>query len=296
MSDGRERRGVRPRLTVVLGAGASVLNGGPSSEFLTGEISDSLTIRSYPRSVDFAKLDGRPLDEVVRELPVASLVEGALAAAFTKPDFELFLDALEELLAVAPAYQDAPLPDSSRATPSAFVDPKAALKDLFDEIPIRAAHQDAIHLVNFVVEDCTADPTPREPGIDVRQLLNELAEQYALTVVSLNYDTVVDDCGIDWFDGFTRDVGGKFLTFEPDAWMTRDPDAHVLMHLHGSVRWGYHGDFGYRSVYEPVKFPTPTLARETIARGMSASVSVYGRFYVCPRLDTTMRLDSRRYR
>ena len=254
-----------------------MLNGGPTTRELTDRLNEGLPYNFYPRSVDLTKVDDRPPTEST--VPVPELVERGLASAFKKHDFESLLDALEQLQTIAPPYGDAPVSDENRSTLTAFLDPKPEYKDLFDPIPVQLAHQDAIRLINVVVEECTADPAAREGGIDVRRLLKALAGRYVLTVVSLNYDTVADDSGVSWFDGYTRDVGGKFLTFEPEAWMTRDPDAHVLMHLHGSVRWGYHGDFRYPSPYEPVKFSTPALARESIDRGMSDTDAVYGHFY-----------------
>ena len=280
VSDSAERavpnHGKKPRLTVILGAGSSIPNGGPTSESLTRELEESLSIRSYYKAPDPTKANARPLSERIESLKVFPLVESALATCFPRPDFELVLDALEQLQASAPSFLDGPLAPENRATLSAFLKVKPEVENIIDPITLMQAHQDAIHLLNFVVADATAD-SPEVQGVDVRGLLEALATTHLLTVISLNYDTVADDANVRWFDGYTCDVDGRYLTFDPSVWNRRKADTNLLMHLHGSIRWGY-GDFA-RSLYEPVKYPSPGDARDSIARGMSASDTVYGHFY-----------------
>jgi hypothetical protein len=64
------------------------------------------------------------------------------------------------------------------------------------------------------------------------------SKEFRLAVFTLNYDDV-DRAPQTWFDGFTG-ANGEAWSFDArafDGW--RDAEQPVLVHLHGSIRFGY---------------------------------------------------------
>jgi hypothetical protein len=83
-------------------------------------------------------------------------------------------------------------------------------------------------------------------GLPLHKLIVELEQEFRLAIFTLNYDDVVDGARNDWFDGF---VGEKESSPVGALWEARSFDARafdfwqdsnepVLVHLHGSVRFG----------------------------------------------------------
>lgn len=267
----------RPRLTIIAGAGASFPDGGPTAVDLTARLFKHLTLMFYPRSVDLTRHKPNMDDR----LDVGQLLRRGLDSGFKSADFEILLDTLEQLKAIAPSYSSLGVADDFRSPLSSFLEPSKEYRPLLDQIPLQIAHQDAIRFINQVVDSDVASKIQLKTpgGIGVRQLLEQLSVRYALTVVTLNYDTIIDSADVDWLDGFTYDGGGDFRSFEPTDWLGKDEGANVLIHLHGSILWGYSHVYTYQPWYEPVKYPSPNAARLSLDRGMSSSDISHGQFY-----------------
>jgi hypothetical protein len=104
-------------------------------------------------------------------------------------------------------------------------------------------------------------------------------------VFTLNYDDVVDGARDSWFDGFTRPVeqspGGRVWSANGfDAryfnnW--REASEPLLVHLHGSVRFGYlRGEFGtgkYSDSQSALESVEGTRAGDLYSAGQIVSAS-----------------------
>ena len=75
----------------------------------------------------------------------------------------------------------------------------------------------------------------------VQGFIERLKQNFDLTVVTLNYDDLIDRTG-DWFDGFVSaddDPPADWERFDPTCFRTKILSAPAaLLHLHGSVRFG----------------------------------------------------------
>lgn len=110
--------------------------------------------------------------------------------------------------------------------------------------------------------------------------VKRLTEHFDLTVVTLNYDDLIDRAGA-WFDGFVPSHGNHpYEKFDRGAFRAgAASEPAVLLHLHGSVRFGRNPDLGsyvvkYRSAKEAQESlkPSDTL----IPRGMGTIPMISG--------------------
>ena len=97
----------------------------------------------------------------------------------------------------------------------------------------------------------------------LKRLFDQLREHFNLTVVTLNYDDIIDRTG-DWYDGF-GDAGvgtPKFGCFDA-ARFRRELLSRpaVLLHIHGSVRFGFEPHGNGREI---VRYYDPDAALESI--------------------------------
>lgn len=116
----------------------------------------------------------------------------------------------------------------------------------------------------------------RVDGLKTPELLEHLNQWFNLTVINLNYDLVADGASIDWFDGFTECVV-NFQRFDPVNWNQQKAGRNIMLHLHGSVLWGY-GPLGLHG-FEAAKFAEPFEAREALQRGSARRDTVNGQWY-----------------
>jgi hypothetical protein len=88
---------------------------------------------------------------------------------------------------------------------------------------------------NFVI-DRTACASPDH----LREFFDPLRTAFDLTVVTLNYDDIIDRVG-DWYDGFSPSArNGEAGIFDFAGFRDRSvQDPAVLLHLHGSVRFDF---------------------------------------------------------
>jgi hypothetical protein len=112
---------------------------------------------------------------------------------------------------------------------------------------------------------------PRE--LPLHKLVAALAKEFQLAIFTLNYDDVVDGACSGWFDGFvgkkdssTAGACWEAQSFDAKAFdLWRDSNEPVLVHLHGSVRFG-----PSRQGFDLVKYNSTAAAGEAI-KGISRS-------------------------
>ncbi len=254
----------RPRLTVLLGAGASIPSGGPSTKTLTQTLMRQLHDRKYSL-VEFE--DGFKIKRVAN-VAVPRIIERTLRRKFRKRfDFELFLDALEQL---QPLASPGAIDDS---VTTAFFKQNSSFADLLTLAPLHSAHEDAIRGINEIASSFKHKTKIR--GLSIEPLLERLHQHFDLTVANLNYDTITDGAAVDWFDGFSGT--GEFQTFDPRHWNEHKRHRSTMMHLHGSVRWGY----APMSIYgfEAAQFTDALHARDALHRGFARRDTVQDQWF-----------------
>jgi hypothetical protein len=107
---------------------------------------------------------------------------------------------------------------------------------------------------------------PRRPSS--KHFLDQLKAEFNLTVLTLNYDDLIDRVG-EWYDGFNPpSVPDQFGRFDFSGFPVQSAKhPAVLLHLHGSVRFGF----------LPWRYPSPQtveIVRHTAPRlGIGATSS-----------------------
>jgi hypothetical protein len=264
---------MKPRLTILLGAG-STLNlgvtppdappiGMPSTGDLTKRIAGMQTPAVLHRSVPilFGPNESQPF-QYNKQIPILPIIYHALTSEFDYVDFELILHAVEQLEPIVASIEDRRRIDRYRAVLSAFVEVNHKL-DLLSDASLLLAVRPLI--MTEIYRMMTGISVPRPPAL--YHFIRNLAQQFQLGVFTLNYDDVVDGARDLWFDGFTRPVeqsqGGLvwsvngFHARHFNNW--REASDPLLVHLHGSVRFGYLlGEFG------PVKYSDSQRALESV--------------------------------
>jgi hypothetical protein len=275
----------QPRVLVILGAGSTAHAGAPS----TKEIDDLIF-----------GIGDEPIHSVVDCLR-AQRTEGNF-------NFETVLAALEELddFGVRKSHPTAwPRIGGYLA---AFADWLPDFAPIADKSFLSAHAQVIGRIKNFVI-DRTAEASP----VKLRNFFDQLRKVFDLTVVTLNYDDLIDRAG-DWYDGFgvsasANDAGTfDFAGFPQQSALY----PAVLMHLHGSVRFGFprfsaepprEGEIirygrpvhGLRATPHPpggIAQPTPIIAGDGKDRWMTRACVPFGYYYsafintiqACPRL------------
>jgi SIR2-like domain len=107
--------------------------------------------------------------------------------------------------------------------------------------------------------------------LPLHKLIAELVQEFHVAIFTLNYDDIVDGAQSDWFDGFVGEKEsygcGPFWeakSFDAPAFdLWRDSSEPVLVHLHGSVRFG-----PSRAGFRLVKYTETEAARQAI-KGIS---------------------------
>jgi hypothetical protein len=234
-------------LVVVLAAGASIPAGLPS----TKEITDSVMRWDAPaaqlNAIPYVVPPSTKPQAFARVVPVVPAIEAALRGVYESVDFERILHALEQLELFVSSRAVGAIHDDYRPVLTAFagLDRRYAAV-LEDANLIRDTRQWMIrHVFNYV--GMRADRSGRRDHIAARQslevLFTALARRFRLVVINLNYDDVIDTMPLPWFDGFVRPVESwsACKLFDVHRWLSEERRAreHFLIHLHGSIRFGY---------------------------------------------------------
>jgi hypothetical protein len=206
---------VLPRLTVLLGAGASVHAGAPSTKRLT----DLVSTRGIGGKILAALEDADPP---------------------TPPTFEDVLYVLEELEAL-----DAQVTRTSGALRPFVERTNLARAIALDRAAIRAERLGLIEAIGdaFGSVDCNSQWQP------LTNLLRPMLEHFDIDIFTLNYDVLADvavnaltqTTGKKYLDGFGRpvDLEGN-QSFRSDQYaLWSKPVSLTLAHVHGSLSFGY---------------------------------------------------------
>lgn len=192
---------------MVLGAGASVHAGIPSTKDVTnriGAIKDNATIQEVVRILQQHEKDGF--------------------------NFESVMAALEDLQEYE--YSKRCNGRLTRGTLSAFTE-LASFNNKSGGF-FTTWHILINSIYKLFSENCT---TPSE---NLKSFFDLMEEHFELTVLTLNYDDLIDHTG-PWFDGFQkREDTDDYCSFNACQFVRRvTVEPKVLLHLHGSVRFGY---------------------------------------------------------
>lgn len=224
----------RKRLLVVLGAGSTIHAGAPSTPKITERVSGILD---------------EPIRSVVTWLCTQRGKDGF--------NFETILACLEELDEFKLRQNSLRAWDRIEGVLSAFADLKPDFAARAEGSFLTARWRLINGLSLFVWE------RTRSPPLDgLKLLFDRLREHFSLTVVTLNFDDIIDRTG-DWYDGF-GDAGGVtpgFGTFDTAGFQRRSESRPaVLLHIHGSVRFGF-GPHG--TAREIVRYNDPDAALQS---------------------------------
>ena len=264
---------MKPRLTVLLGAGSTIslrpdipsLCGMPSTADLTACISRMQFPRVVRTGTPFLQTEGDKTPFVAsEEIPVLRLVTRALSSTFASVNFELILHAIEQLLPLAEMRAGDASWDQFHPAIGAFVETLKHYEILNDWSLLRVTRECVISAIHSEIHNRSFQ-LPKE--LPLHKLIAELAQEFRLAVFTLNYDDVVDGACPDWFDGFVgkkeSSGGGAYWearSFDAQAFdLWRDSDQPVLVHLHGSVRFG-----PSRQGFHLVKYSSTAAAGEAI--------------------------------
>lgn len=207
------------KITVILGAGASVEYGVP----LTGALTDQIEARV----LNDGWLKSNNADETY------NFIRGTLRKYLVKPGgehFEQIYHVIEELCQLSQQV-DASAYDEFRYLLKPFVEiinsPVLANKKL------SILREKYIHyLFEIISESCQA---PKYPIAPLTNFLTYLSSNYITRIYSLNYDDYVLQAKPDLFNGFDKINNGKFLRNQ----FSSNRDTSSVFQLHGSVRMGF---------------------------------------------------------
>jgi hypothetical protein len=267
------------RLTVLFGAGSTVklkpdAPGRPCGMPSTEDLTTLVSRMQFPKLV----VCGSPFlhtDEAEKPfawntaVPVLQLLYRALSNTFESVNFELILYAIEQMLPFASRRlrPGAQLSYQFHPAIAAFVEMQRNCEILNDGSLLRATRDRIISEIHSEIQKQSFQ-LPQD--LSLHKLINALGAEFHLELFTLNYDDIVDRARSDWFDGFVGEnessTYGGCKSFDAqafDSW--RDLSEPLLVHLHGSVRFG-------PSLGGPdlVKYSEMTAAGEAI-KGISRS-------------------------
>jgi len=271
---------MKPRLTVLLGAGSTVslnpgipgLCGMPSTDDLTTRISRMQSPKVVLIGTRFLLTDETEKPFALNKaVPVLRLLYRALSNTFENVNFELILHAIEQLLPFASMRAGDTLSDQFHPPIAAFVEMLKHCEIFNDWSLLRATRESVISEIYTEIQNRSFQ-LPKE--LPLHKLIVALAKEFRLAIFTLNYADVVDGARNDWFDGFVGEnessTHGAFpeaKSFDAQAFdLWKDSIEPVLVHLHGSVRFG-----PSRKDFDLVKYSDIGAAREVIQESAAAT-------------------------
>ena len=283
-------------LVVVVGAGASIKAGISSTEELTTlakRVLPTIAVPGVPYTLTVessVKPAERHFFQNNRYPSLSDILDQGLRADYGEHyDFERILHALEELETFVDARYN-PEGWQSPATPvlGSFAELMRRFDCLSDETVLRTARFDVLKAIHRRVgcdcEDLAKAHSAQNAREQLTRIFESLAQHYRLVVIDFNYDDLLDRMEkLGWHDGFSQYVPDKFCyLFDPADWASHveDGETHLLMHLHGSVRYGYRPSTTLRDATtrfaEPAWYERTDGAQESVAGRTVSGTTVDG--------------------
>ena len=241
--------GHRQRLVVLLGAGSTMHANAPS----TDDITDHLCTR----------VRGNALMEQV----IKGLCEQRGALGF---NFESVMSALESLQDYVQNKRYPPMVGGEAGAFTAFKpDYERFLRFGNADDPFYDPFFGLLWQLKQIIAEYVIARTQSSCVSGLSAFIGRLKKHFDLTVVTLNYDDLIDRAGV-WFDGFgfaPVNDAGEYQIFDHAAFLARaSSDPAVLLHLHGSVRFGRNPGCGsyvvkYQSAQEAQQSFNQTMTR-----------------------------------
>ncbi len=235
----------RERLVVLMGAGSTAAAGAPSTQNLTEYLG---TLR-FPAAIKVSRFMMDASDKVPHPLAfgtsVCELLWRGLKAAFQSPNFEHLIHALELLEPLArPDFSE--VVDEYRPVLTAFMEVSRKYQVIFEpNLLDYCRHSVMKAIVSHVLNQISFSGGP-SPERELANLCTRLGCDFDLSVFTLNYDDLIDRTGT-WFDGFIKPCDPHRsptpLAFDRRTFIAAcQSDPRVMVHLHGSIRFGYSRD------------------------------------------------------
>lgn len=262
MSDETNMAGDTRTIAVIVGAGASLAAGAPG----TGELLDTV-LATMPVERIFEDLQGNKTADAV---PLANLFrEHLLKNGDGEAHFEIVMACLEEMISYG-------MPGHLLQS---FTSPRPQFETVLDVGMLQEAYTGAIHaLIRMFLARTPKTAQQSNAATSLASFVQRLSSNARIVLSTLNYDSLLDDA-LPWFDGFAPVQEWDFSEFHPLLWLEHAKDQHLLMHLHGSLRYGFRPFMsGYRGApfSEPVRYSSSQVAAESVFRSRTSSPSADG--------------------
>lgn len=272
------RSAPKKHLVIILGAGASLPCGLPSTEELTA-CAEQAFEESY---VTHLTLGGARKDRAAEAREIAQKLLAALRDAYGDIwNFEVLLHCVRHMTAFAAVVDHGMpgAPKSSLPVSTVFGEIQGRFREAlkftilnwsFFAI-VRALHK---LVASRMTPECASY---RDAMTATQQFLRRCAERFTLTVVDLNYDVIADNSGVSWVDGFFEATAeSAAVMFDPARWQERLPDEHRLVHLHGSVLYGLRADEARHDPWEVARYENTDAAYASLKMTGSAQTMIGG--------------------
>jgi len=197
----------------------------------------------------------------------------ALKSEYADVDFELVLHTLEQLQSFADARWNPDMLDNFRPVLVTFADIFDRYKFLLSPgLLVEARKAVILAIADSIIARTINCGGSARGAQQLGQLVQALEPRFSLSAFTLNYDELIDQALSSWFDGFESPsaLQGTAQAFNATKFVNGIHSApNVLIHLHGSVRFGYS-----RGVFGLVKHDTATEAYDSIENvGVSDQVA-----------------------
>jgi len=215
---------MRQRVLVILGAGSTLHAKAPSTDDVNKFVCTCL--------------DNKALRAVVNRLEKQRSVPSPDGTAVRNFNFETVLAALEDLDQFSTRkHHPKACEQSVDDRLSAFAGYVRGFAGVKDQNFAATRAQVIGQIKNFFIDKTSCASPDR-----LRDFFDPLRTAFDLTVVTLNYDDIIDRAG-DWYDGFSLPISnGKAGTFDFAGFRDRSAQhPAVLLHLHGSIRFDFPG-------------------------------------------------------